>query len=180
MRTKNPTSIELLELPWEPLSPHERQWGYSGLEGQARIAYPGDGKTYLLFDAPDPEFWRIDVYEDGELLNYCFLPKWREDPWAIDRPIEDEIEQASQGPRDRPIISEKTAHGMEPKWTSVRLPFAHRILAQSHGEKPKVLCYLPDNESTPWASWRADPERNCFWGHYYSDRTAAYEDYESR
>lgn len=154
------TWMDLAELPWKSLSERDRAYAFQGIEGPAKIAYT-DSWIYVLFMQGDRLRLEI-VTPEGELENYCFMDP--ELDWRI----------------DVPIIPEKTAPAMEEKWTSLHLPFAHRVLEQSHGPRRKFLCFLPDNDATPWASWIVDDQRNCIWGHYYSDRTAAYQDYESR
>ena len=46
-----------------------------------------------------------------------------------------------------------------------------------------VLCYLPDNPSTPFATWArnvTDPAPGTFWGHYSADLQEAICDFSSR
>ena len=51
---------------------------------------------------------------------------------------------------------------------ALKLPFAHEVLSavfRLH-DLGVVLCHLPDNSCTPYATWRVDDHGNCYWGHY--------------
>lgn len=49
------------------------------------------------------------------------------------------------------------------------------------GEKGFVLGYNPDAPN-PYVTWqyRADDPEHYFWGHYYNEKEAAYQDYLDR
>jgi len=64
---------------------------------------------------------------------------------------------------------------------NLKLHFSHAVVAfHAVGDKRIVLCYLPDNTYTPFASWRVDSEGNCYWGHYASNAQDASEDFVHR
>jgi hypothetical protein len=61
------------------------------------------------------------------------------------------------------------------------LPMAHEILAfERQADRSVVLCHLPNNTATPWATWRVDCQGNCYWGHYLHTEAEAREDFADR
>jgi hypothetical protein len=59
------------------------------------------------------------------------------------------------------------------------------LKARAVGDEYIILCHLPGNTITPWATWRTDKIDGTgakFHGHYFYDdeEAAAYEDFESR
>ena len=46
-----------------------------------------------------------------------------------------------------------------------------------------VLCQLPGNDCTPYATWRyyvPQGMQSTSWGHYFKDEKEAYEDFKER
>jgi hypothetical protein len=44
-----------------------------------------------------------------------------------------------------------------------------------------ILCELPDNKVTPWATWQRNMiTGDTYWGHYHSDEFEAYRDFKER
>lgn len=44
-----------------------------------------------------------------------------------------------------------------------------------------ILCYLPGNTVTPWATWRQGRlDGGRYWGHYFKNESDARADYASR
>lgn len=44
-----------------------------------------------------------------------------------------------------------------------------------------VVCFLPDNPATPFATWQRNTrDGGTYWGHYESDLPAAWADYQER
>jgi len=51
------------------------------------------------------------------------------------------------------------------------------------GEQAVVLCHLPDNKATPYATWRyyvPQGMASCSWGHYAKTFDEALEDFKER
>jgi hypothetical protein len=64
---------------------------------------------------------------------------------------------------------------------NLKLHMEHSIIMSIvSGNTRYVLCYLPDNRHTPFATWRVDAEGNCYWGHYTSDAMESATDYCER
>jgi hypothetical protein len=60
---------------------------------------------------------------------------------------------------------------------------AHRPLPQRPGTVSAciVLCYLPDNDVTPFATWQMNTaDRSTYWGHYFEELAEAESDYVHR
>lgn len=44
-----------------------------------------------------------------------------------------------------------------------------------------VLCHLPHNKVTPYATWQMnEPDRSTYWGHYLTDLDEAHKDFAAR
>ena len=57
-----------------------------------------------------------------------------------------------------------------------RLPSARGCM-----EAEIVLCHLPHNSHTPYATWQRNlDDGGCYWGHYKSDEAEARRDFASR
>lgn len=58
-----------------------------------------------------------------------------------------------------------------------------RPLPHNPGEMESeiILCYLPTNEATPWATWRRNKSDGArYWGHYFFKPLEAFADFEER
>lgn len=59
------------------------------------------------------------------------------------------------------------------------------LKAKAVGNDYIILCHLPNNPVTPWATWRTDKvdgSGNRFWGHYFYDdqESDAHRDFDDR
>ena len=43
-----------------------------------------------------------------------------------------------------------------------------------------VLAFTGIDDATPWVTWCLDKRKNAYWGHYFSDRDKANEDFRKR
>jgi hypothetical protein len=43
-----------------------------------------------------------------------------------------------------------------------------------------ILCFLPHNEATPFATWQQGQNSKTFWGHYFDNIKEAVRDFDTR
>jgi len=66
---------------------------------------------------------------------------------------------------------------------TLKLPCAYSIVSvytSPADARIVVLCRLPDNRPTPFATWRVDSQGYCHWGHYARTLEEAKADFLAR
>lgn len=65
--------------------------------------------------------------------------------------------------------------------SNLKLPMAHTVLQTDGDDNGRVvLCHLPDDKATPFATWRVGRNGHCYWGHYHTTLTEAAKDFNER
>jgi len=82
-----------------------------------------------------------------------------------------------------PVISDYNTLEVLPGGKHV---IARRALPQRDGNVPAeiILCYLPHNRVTPWATWQRNTQEfeGTYWGHYFGpdEEEKARKDFNTR